>query len=348
MAGRGERWDRDRLFYERDVERDVGPRGREVDRERDVIIEDDRYYMQGGRGRDRSDERHDRRFGGRGFEEDFVRERRVYDDEPRQERRREPEFERRVVIEKERDREYSSPRRPTFLRRQSSLDTFDRRPLRQFQEREEYGPPARREDFIREDYRAPAYVPIPLPKSRGLPPPRREGERYYEEIDVAEPDRYGDEEYRRYPERLREREIIRDRRRRSDTRSRSRETATTRTRTVRSSSRSSVTSSRSSKSGGTTIKSEYPKKGKTRIPARLVSPRAIIDLGYPFVEEVSSRSHRGAVGISADAVQDNVVIVQKALGQENIDQLLRLSEDYKRSESPHLEESFGSCIDTQS
>lgn len=31
---------------------------------------------------------------------------------------------------------------------------------------------------------------------------------------------------------------------------------------------------------------EYPKKGKTRIPARLVSKRALIDLGYPFVEEV--------------------------------------------------------------
>lgn len=32
---------------------------------------------------------------------------------------------------------------------------------------------------------------------------------------------------------------------------------------------------------------EYPKKGKTRIPSRLVSKRALIDLGYQFVEEVS-------------------------------------------------------------
>lgn len=32
---------------------------------------------------------------------------------------------------------------------------------------------------------------------------------------------------------------------------------------------------------------EYPKKGKTRIPTRLVSKRALIDLGYPFVEEAS-------------------------------------------------------------
>lgn len=63
-----------------------------------------------------------------------------------------------------------------------------------------------------------------------------------------------------------------------------------------------------------TVKSEYPKKGKTRIPARLVSKRALIDLGYPFVEE------------------GNVIIVQKALGQQNIDDLLKLSDDYKKSE----------------
>lgn len=32
--------------------------------------------------------------------------------------------------------------------------------------------------------------------------------------------------------------------------------------------------------------SPFPKSGKTRMPARLVSRRAIIDLGYPFEEEV--------------------------------------------------------------
>lgn len=37
--------------------------------------------------------------------------------------------------------------------------------------------------------------------------------------------------------------------------------------------------------GGATM--DYPKKGKTRIPMRLVSKRALIDLGYPFVEEAS-------------------------------------------------------------
>lgn len=34
------------------------------------------------------------------------------------------------------------------------------------------------------------------------------------------------------------------------------------------------------------MRSEFPKKGKTRMPARLVSKKAIIDLDYPFVEEV--------------------------------------------------------------
>ncbi|KAK1700768.1 hypothetical protein BDP55DRAFT_644109 [Colletotrichum godetiae] len=58
----------------------------------------------------------------------------------------------------------------------------------------------------------------------------------------------------------------------------------------------------------------YPKKGKTRIPIRLVSKRALIDLGYPFIEE------------------GNTIIVLKALGQNNIDELLKASEEYKRVE----------------
>ncbi|XP_044719055.1 uncharacterized protein HRG_07620 [Hirsutella rhossiliensis] len=294
----GERWDRDRLMYERDR------------------LEDDRYPMRGGRGRDRSDERYDRpRF----HDDDLVRDRRHYDDEPRPEPRRErappaQEYERRTVIDKERDREYyrdSSPRRPGFLRRQSSLDTYDRRPLRQFYEREEYPPPARREDIYRDDYRAPAYTPIPLPKSRALPPPRRYPDRGFYD-DIADPDHYGEDEMRPYPERIRERELIRERQRRD----RSRESRTTKTHTHRSSSRSSAATSRSSSSaGGTTVRSsEYPKKGKTKIPARLVSKRALIDIGYPYVEE------------------GNTIIVQKALGQENIDELLKLSEEYNKAD----------------
>jgi hypothetical protein len=98
---------------------------------------------------------------------------------------------------------------------------------------------------------------------------------YYDEIQVSDPHRFGDEDFHIPGERVREREIVRTRRR-----TRSRESRATRR------SRSSSTSS-SSSSGGTTLRSEYPKKGKTRIPARLVSKRALIDLGYPFIEEVS-------------------------------------------------------------
>ncbi|KAJ3472578.1 hypothetical protein NLG97_g10875 [Lecanicillium saksenae] len=68
------------------------------------------------------------------------------------------------------------------------------------------------------------------------------------------------------------------------------------------------------RSGGTSARAEYPKKGKTRIPARLVSTKVIIDLGYPYVEEGTT------------------IIIQKALGQEHIDELLRLSEEYTKTE----------------
>lgn len=202
-----------------------------------------------------------------------------------------------ITIEKEREREYyqspSPPRRapaarPAFLRRQSSLDTFDRKPLTRFVEREEYGPPARyrerdeyREELYRDDARPPPFTPIPLPRTKALPPPRRYAERdfrEYEEIKVAEPDFYGDEDYRGFPERVREREIIRRRRR-----SRSKESRASHS--VRGSVRSDSVSS-SSASETETVRSEFPKRGKTRMPARLVSKRAIIDLGYPFEEEV--------------------------------------------------------------
>ncbi|KAL2126659.1 hypothetical protein VTI74DRAFT_444 [Chaetomium olivicolor] len=220
----------------------------------------------------------------------------------------------KVVFERREHQRFRSPspepvaRRPArLLRRQSSLDTFDRKPTaRRYWEREEYGPPARRDD----EYRIPPYVDIPLPRSKALPPPRVYAERErFEEVDVSDPHRYGDEDFRHaYPERVTEKEIVRTRRR-----TRSRDSRAT---SRRGRSRSSSSSSSSSSSGGTTLtaRSEYPKKGKTRIPARLVSKRALIDLGYPFVEE------------------GNVIVIQKALGQQNIDDLLKLSDDYKKCE----------------
>jgi hypothetical protein len=228
--------------------------------------------------RERSvDDSYERRYsGGRTYEDDVVisREtRRRYDDDPPYPRRSPPpaEIDRRISIEKER-REFTRspsppPRRPApLLRHQSSLDTFDRRPRGPY-EGEEYAPPPRRDGL-----RPQAYAPIPLPRDRALPPPRRYAEREaYEEIRISDPDYYGDGEFRSYPERVRARETIRTRRNSAGS--------------ARSRSRTSISSS--SSAGGSTAKSQYPKKGKTRIPARLVSTRALFELGYPFVREVS-------------------------------------------------------------
>lgn len=292
--GGGDRWDRDRFAQER--ERDRYPD------ERDRFEERDRFVGRGPPGRVREpsvDSRYERRGAPRPWEDDYPRDRPYWEDEPRRRRSPPTEFDRNVMIQKEREyrRSPSPPRRPAFLRRQSSLDTFDRRPAPRFyeQEREEYGPPARRGDY-RPEHRPDPYEPIPLPRSRALPPPRMYAERDYDEIKISEPDRYGDEDFRGYPERVHEREITRTRRQRD--RSSSRTTHRSRSHkhhgsTVRSSSKSSSrTSDSASSSGGTTVtvKSEYPKKGKTRIPGRLVSKRALIDLGYPFIEEVRPRS----------------------------------------------------------
>jgi len=315
-ADRSDRWDRDRLFYEQDREiRDRGGRFEEDRRSR--FEEDESYYRRAPAPARESSERPRRRF----VDEDdvVVRERSEvkYRDGPDFLRRRpsppDSEIDRRIFYKREQERRRSPspprPRRPgQMVRRQSSLDTFDRKPTR-YHERE-YSPPRRGGD-----YRVPPYQPIPLPRSKALPPPRVYAERdFYEEIEVADEHRHrhGEDDFHGHPEKIHEKEIVHTRRRRSVSRSSRR----------RHRSRSQSSSS-SSSSGGTSLTAttrttrttnEYPKKGKTRIPSRLVSKRALIDLGYPFVED------------------GNVVIVQKALGQQNIDDLLKLSEDYKKSE----------------
>ncbi|KAH8784094.1 hypothetical protein F5882DRAFT_428622 [Hyaloscypha sp. PMI_1271] len=317
----GERWDSERLERER----------RSGGREEFFEERDSRFLgpPRNPRARERSvDEIYEReRRGPRGYEDDRYERRVEYHDEPRFERERPIGRDRgpSVTIEKEREREREyvredPPARPAFLRRQSSLDTFDRKPMtryveRDIRERDEYGPPARYREDARQVPLAPL-TPVPLPRSRGLPPPRRYAERdYYDEIEIAEPDYYGDGDYRRYPERVREREIIRTKRR-----SRSRESRSHKG-SVRSISPASSTSSESVTT--VSVKSEFPKKGKTRMPARLVSKKAIIDLGYPFEEE------------------GNVIIIQKALGRENIDEVIKLSEDYKSSEKIEIKMSGG-------
>lgn len=282
---RTERWDRDRYEFERGRSRVEDEHGHVYVRRmasRPPPPPDDRS----------AGDRTERRFGPRGDDEDLViRERRryVYDDEPRRrlspppDLRRRPsspasEVERtRVVIEKERRRSPSpspspSPARrpPRLVRRQSSLDTFDRVPRRYYER--DCSPSARRDD-----HRVPPYVDIPLPRPKALPPAKVYSERereYFDNLHVSDHRRYWEEDFHARPERVREREIVRTRRR-TLSRSRGR-------------SRSSSTSSSSSSGGGTTLtsQSEYPKRGKTRIPARLVSKRALCDLGYPFVEEV--------------------------------------------------------------
>ena len=209
------------------------------------------------------------------------------------------------------------------------MDTFDRKPLSRFQGREEYGPPAR----YREEPRLPPLTPIPLPRTRQLgPAPRRYEERDYEEIRVAEPDFYGDDEFRGYPERVREREIVRTRRKSKERRrSRSRE-STVDSRATRSVRSSSSSSRETSISVATTTRNEFPKKGKTRMPARLVSKQAIKDLGYVFEEEVSLLCPLMPEHILIP-LQGDVIIIQKALGRENIDEVIKLSEDYKNQES---------------
>lgn len=180
-----------------------------------------------------------------------------------------PEFEPQRYHEREREREYfrspSPPpfRRPAPLRRQSSLDTYDRprgNDLR-FLEREEYPPPARRED-IRASYGA-----MPLPRSRGPRPLELDEESFR-----GRPHRDHD--------RLREKEVVKVRGRDSAG------SVTTRTRTSRS---SSSTSKETSPSRATSVRSEYPKRGKTKIPSKLLSKRALMDMGYPFLDEVSLR-----------------------------------------------------------
>ncbi|KAJ5671149.1 hypothetical protein N7507_000276 [Penicillium longicatenatum] len=118
---------------------------------------------------------------------------------------------------------------PRLIRRQSSLDTFDRIPRRKMEP-------------------APRAPRVPQPPLRPAPGRYRERE-VYEDIRIAEPDYYGDEEFREFKERD-------SHRRRSGSMARRRHED-----------------------------KPYPRKGKTRIPRKFVHIHAILDLGYPFKEE---------------------------------------------------------------
>ncbi|KAI9795098.1 MAG: hypothetical protein M1816_000120 [Peltula sp. TS41687] len=160
------------------------------------------------------------------------------------------------------------PSRPKYIRRQSSLDTFDRRPLPRYGDQE--------------DYRPPVTVPVPLPRRRRSPV-RRFEEREYEEIRVPESDYYVEDQ-----------------------------------RDVR------EVSTREYRFKSSDFEPEEPqettRRGKTRMPRRLVEKSAIDMLGYPFEEEM-----------------DHIVIL-RALGKEQIDEVVRVSKDLRSGRSTYVHE----------
>jgi hypothetical protein len=175
-------------------------------------------------------------------------------------------YRRKSVVEKDIDIHIARekrPARPQYIRRQSSLDTFDRRPLPRYGDVERYE---------REEWRPPTNVPIPLPiRERRRSPPR------YREEDFEEV-HYRDVEREPRREEYREVEIKREKSRRRRSRSKA----------ARSIAASSVRSSSSSSFEEVEpVRSVVGRKGKTRMPKRLVKKQAIIELGYPYEEEVS-------------------------------------------------------------
>jgi len=160
-------------------------------------------------------------------------------------------------------------------------------------------------------------VPIPLPIRRRSPSRRRYRETEYEEIDYrdAEPDA----DYR----------DIWIKRERSTHRKAPKSEAP---KSVRS---ESVKSKSSSSSFEEVSKEPSPvrevgKKGRTRMPKRLVHKKAVVQLGYPFEEEVSrlAQSDRSV----SDDEQDDFIVIKRALQKEHIDEIIKISEDYKESE----------------
>lgn len=241
-----ERFDRERMGSDRDSaygggsqygggfhERDrYGPGPQLAPRRTEVLLDErDRYDR---RGPGRFEERERDRF----FDEDRLppsRRAPAFLDDPIP-----PEVSRQALAP------YRRPR-PQYLRRQSSLDTFDRKPMR------------------RDDYQLPPNVGIPLPIRRQPSPGRG---RYYEEIEERYHD--SDEDYHDV-------RVNRGGRDRSRMRSRS----------VRRRRRSESSSSESSIEVVEDKKVEViGRRGRTKVPKRLAHKSAVIELGYPFVEEV--------------------------------------------------------------
>lgn len=277
-GGGGERWDPERFTREREryersrappvIERErfeehdhFDPRGRGSGSRRPEISTDDFYFSgrPGGRG-ERYEEKdvfiRDERYGPPA-RRPVGGPQRYYDEEVDSvdiNRSSGPmvpfDRHRRQSINAERG--YGPPARrpagmPGLIRRQSSLDTFDRKPMPR------YG------DRLREP---PETIVVPVAGRRRRSPPRFFERDYDEEIRIAEPEYYGDEEFRGYKER--EVSTLRRRRAGSEVDFREKESFEVEEEPER----------------------PFPRKGKTKMPRRLVNKRAIIELGYAFEEEV--------------------------------------------------------------
>lgn len=224
------------------------------------------------------------------------------------------------------------PQRPSMIRRQSSLDTFDRRPM-----------PA----YEREERRIPVYRPVPVPYE-----PETRGREYYQ------PESYREVEIRReksvqpYPKPPKSVKSTKSGKSSKTSKSKSKHESSSSSSSAterqsvhpsRGGDRESVHESESydeeehgghetehfhehkswhqgkktvSESINETVKSQ--KKGKTRMPKRLVCREAIQDLGYPFEEE------------------EFFFVLKIALDKEQIDEVIKISETYWSS---------GECVD---
>lgn len=276
-GGGGERWDPERFTRERErFERSRGPPVIERERFEEHDHFDSRGRGSGSRGREISTD--DFYFAGRPDRGERFEEKDVYirDERYGPPARRPPggpqryydeevdsvdinrssgpmvPFDRRRRPSINAERVYGPPARrpagmPALIRRQSSLDTFDRKPTPR------YG------DRLREP---PETIVFPVPGRRRRSPPRVFEREYDEEIRVAEPEYYGDENFRGY----KEREVSTLRRRRAGSEVEFQE--------------------KESLEVEEEPEQPYPRKGKTKMPRRLVNKRAIIELGYAFEEEV--------------------------------------------------------------
>lgn len=217
----------------------------------------------------------------------------------------------------------SPPSRPGLIRRQSSLDTFDRRPIPRYE---------------REEYRIPVYTPVPLPYPR-----ESRGRDYYAPEDYREVEITREKSVHRTGGRaksVKSSKSHKSRSRASSSSSSSTETieasksvhrsnrGTRRAGTqsvhgsfhesshgggapsVHGSFHESMHDDRQSISESIELTEKRFKKGKTRMPKRLVRREAIQDLGYPFVEE------------------EDFYVLTIALEKEQIDEVIRITGTY--------------------